>query len=74
MLENKKKFVTIHQITAFPVTIKYGTGTVTLVGEAKLYDLGDLAGYAEAYYVEGDPTGDHSILFLMDGQEFEVVG
>ena len=73
MPESKKKFVTIHQITAFPVTIKYGTGTVTLVGEAELYDLGDLTA-CEGYYVEGDPTGDRSILFLLDGQEFEVVG
>lgn len=70
---NPARTVTIDEITEFPVTIGYGTGTVTLVAEVEFaHDLGDLM-RCQGYYTQGDPEGERSILFLMAGQRFDLV-
>ena len=70
---NQTRTVTIAELTQFPITIKFGTGEVTLVSEVEFaHDLGDLM-HCQGYYIQGDPQGDRAILFLMGGQRFDVV-
>lgn len=53
-----------------PVTIKFGSNTVTLVEPAKFnHDVDDFT----PFYVKSDPQGFAAILFLAHDAQFEIV-